>query len=834
MQQGQTPETLAQGEPAGDAKPQSKSIILFSDGTGNSSAKLFKTNVWRMYEAVDLGPPEPGERKQIAFYDDGVGTSGFKPLAILEGVFGRGLKRNVLDIYRYACRNYSPGADGAPKLEPGWVPGLNGIPDAGDEIYAFGFSRGAFTMRIAIAMIAKLGLVQSDNEEQLNRRSEEMYKVYRADYNPRVWESLGKWLRKVRGKTESEYKEARQRTLDAVRAKNFHPIIRFIGVWDTVAAYGGPVAEVTEAIDSWVIRLSMPNYKLADSVRCARHALSIDDERDAFHPLLWDELHEEELLAKPAPERTPWMVQERLEQVWFTGMHADVGGGYPDESLSYVSFLWMMEEAEYAGLRPVPTMLERFHALASSAGPIHNSRSGLGSYYRYQPRNIATWMEPIEDQLLVRRHPDLGRGLIRSVKLHESVAARIASGTDRYAPITLPACLEVVPPQRAGENSPPPTHSCSGKRPPLPLISKKLRDRFQDEAWNKARVEEMRPIWAIVGRRRIAYFISLFLTLTLVLMPIWDGWLAPPPVLSSGHGVAGQAIGLIGLLLPGFLTTIVGSWIDNPFWVLVLLATLVLSNGWATRLEQGLRDDTRRIWNRMVDLAETDAPQVNRQKPKGAKREAMRFLRWRLAPALIFAAMILFFLWLLLAVTTRFAVARYERGDRFCAVSAPVAETTASTFRFDTIGTCHSAKLMVRRNTRYIVEMFVNEPWRDGGHAADPRGLSASEIGVAGWLGVPFRRAVAANYLQPVSHIRGGDSGPAVQPLKLERGPMNHMWRGEFVADRTGALSLFANDSVLPFAIFGRQVEAFYTDAPGQNTGSAFVRITRAETVAAR
>ena len=86
-----------------------KSIVLFSDGTGNSSAKLFKTNVWRMYEAVDLGPPAAGAAPQISYYDDGVGTSGFKPLAVLGGAFGWGLERNVLDIYRFACRNYRDG-----------------------------------------------------------------------------------------------------------------------------------------------------------------------------------------------------------------------------------------------------------------------------------------------------------------------------------------------------------------------------------------------------------------------------------------------------------------------------------------------------------------------------------------------------------------------------------------------------------------------------------------------------------------------------------------------------------------------------------------------------
>ena len=72
-----------------------KNIVLLSDGTGNSAAKLSKTNVWRFYDALDLSDP----RKQIALYDDGVGTSSFKPLAIVGGAFGYGVKRNVLDLY---------------------------------------------------------------------------------------------------------------------------------------------------------------------------------------------------------------------------------------------------------------------------------------------------------------------------------------------------------------------------------------------------------------------------------------------------------------------------------------------------------------------------------------------------------------------------------------------------------------------------------------------------------------------------------------------------------------------------------------------------------------
>jgi uncharacterized protein (DUF2235 family) len=87
-----------------------KTIVLLADGTGNSAAKLFKTNVWRLYRALDQSDPPPtGERRQIAHYHDGVGTSTFKPLALLGGVFGIVLKRNVLELYAFLCRNYEPG-----------------------------------------------------------------------------------------------------------------------------------------------------------------------------------------------------------------------------------------------------------------------------------------------------------------------------------------------------------------------------------------------------------------------------------------------------------------------------------------------------------------------------------------------------------------------------------------------------------------------------------------------------------------------------------------------------------------------------------------------------
>src|SRR3954462_1104812 len=109
-----------------------RNIVLLSDGTGNSAGKLFKTNVWRIYDSLDLS-----NASQIASYDDGVGTSSVKPLAVLGGAFGWGLKRNVLALYMFLCRNYQDG----------------------DKICAFGFSRGAFTIRVLIKFVLSQGLI---------------------------------------------------------------------------------------------------------------------------------------------------------------------------------------------------------------------------------------------------------------------------------------------------------------------------------------------------------------------------------------------------------------------------------------------------------------------------------------------------------------------------------------------------------------------------------------------------------------------------------------------------------------------------------------------------
>ena len=284
----------------------SKKIVLFSDGTGNSSAKAQKTNVWRLFQGLDQTTID-----QIAKYDDGVGTSSNKYLAALGGAFGFGLKRNVLDLYRFVCRNWQHG----------------------DEIYGFGFSRGAFTIRVLIGLIAREGLITYRSEKELARNAAAAYRNYRSKSFPSRSPIViaMRWLRDVLIWTRDKitghrtYKQIAEQTSKANRAEI---PIRFLGLWDTVEAYGMPIAELKRGIDLVLWPMLFGDLILSPRVQRACHALSLDDQRTTFHPLVWDEVAEANMVAE---RKVP---PGRITQIWFAGVHSNVGGGYPEDQLS--------------------------------------------------------------------------------------------------------------------------------------------------------------------------------------------------------------------------------------------------------------------------------------------------------------------------------------------------------------------------------------------------------------------------------------------------------------------------------------------------------------------
>ena len=322
-----------------------RNIVVLADGTGNSASKAFKTNVWRLYQALDLTGSD-----QIAVFSDGVGTSQFRPFAVIGSALGFGVKRRVLALYKFLCMNYQEG----------------------DRIYTFGFSRGAFIIRLLVGLVAREGLVEFKSQEELDRNALAAYRAFRRKafpdsvWLPWVW--LGRNLRDrmVRGwnwltgsrSYEQVQPQKGPRSPDELT-------IRFLGVWDTVAAYGLPVDELTKAVNACIWPMIFTNKSLLECVEHARQAFSIDDERRTFFPIRWDET--ESTPNEKAAKRSP-----RLLQVWFAGSHSNVGGGYPDDRLAHIPLCWMIGEAAETGLVFNPDVVADYWDYASENGRIYD------------------------------------------------------------------------------------------------------------------------------------------------------------------------------------------------------------------------------------------------------------------------------------------------------------------------------------------------------------------------------------------------------------------------------------------------------------------------------
>jgi len=369
-----------------------KNIVLCSDGTGNKDIKDRGTNVFKLYEAVDIQGHKNGTLpKQVAFYDDGVGTSRLPLAKAIGGAFGRGFSANVKKLYRELVNVYEPG----------------------DKLYLFGFSRGAYTVR------ALAGLIQYCGVLDINAARYKERDILTAQIDT-CWEDFRKVAFKHsaaadrRGLTISAKEEAARKAATIIRRREYGAAkpdekvdISFIGVWDTVGAIGVPFDEMKEWI-SRVFPIWFTDNTLGPEVARACHALSIDDERRTFYPELWNEQGGKDI---------------RIKQVWFAGVHSNVGGGYPKQGMSLVTLDWMMTEAGQAGLRFIDEDLEFVHEHQDVHDKLYDSRSGLALYYRWAPRDIHRLC--IEHKITVPR-------------IHVSVFERIANGTSCYAPGNIP------------------------------------------------------------------------------------------------------------------------------------------------------------------------------------------------------------------------------------------------------------------------------------------------------------------------------------------------------------------------------------------------------------
>ena len=474
-----------------------KNIILCADGTGNKGGSTPNSNVYKVYKAVEKyfkGKAPDGFKvdEQIIFYDNGVGTEKNKYLRMLGGAFGFGFEDNVCDLYKFLARNYEPD----------------------DRIYFFGFSRGASTVRACNGFISICGLAKGKGLR--NRELDELVKEAFDAY-------------KVHGKKPEKSEELK-------KSKRSHGSIdiHFMGIWDTVVALGfpkrtdvaGPVSAIINAL-AWLaekgLDLIWPHsfycYRLTKNVTHAYQALAIDDERTAFWPFVWQEKGRE---------------ADTVEQVWFAGMHSNVGGGYPRSGMASVPLYWMMLRAEKKGLKFDDDVVQQAFEDSHIHGRMYNSRDGFAVFYRYHPRE----MEKLCD----------GR-LEGDIKLHRSVIERMNHRTANYAPGQLPGKFEVV-------------ESDIG-------VSPELRNPGKDPKWAKIRAEIDR--WVL--RRKGLYAGMLTFSLAIVIAA-YRFWLCPPKSMVR-EGFWGYLVDILDYILPDFFDGLINVAVAQNYYLFIGAAIVV-------------------------------------------------------------------------------------------------------------------------------------------------------------------------------------------------------------------------------------------------------------------
>ena len=274
-----------------------KRLAIFLDGTWNSVGD--NTNVWRLKSLCSAQSDDGAQ--QLVYYD--VGVNGF-----WGGVFGKGVVRNVADAYCWLVDNYSPG----------------------DEIFIFGFSRGAYTARSLAGLVMRYGLLKPGSPLGVKQ----ILGRYRAS-NTTLWKMIDD---PESGVEQTHSLEDRWLMKYSMRVP-----IKLVGVWDTVGSLGVPafnVAGISRSTFKWLdtgLRLSLQN---------AFHALSIDDHRKSFGPTLWTKRIPKDPTA-PIAEPRPL---SSVEQRWFAGAHGNVGGGYHNDLLAQIPLKWIMNKARLHGL----------------------------------------------------------------------------------------------------------------------------------------------------------------------------------------------------------------------------------------------------------------------------------------------------------------------------------------------------------------------------------------------------------------------------------------------------------------------------------------------------
>lgn len=827
-------------------KEPPKKIFLFSDGTGNSAAKLTKTNVWRMYEALDKSKPN-----QIAIYDNGVGTSSFRPLMLIGGAFGVGLKRNVLELYEFLCKHYN----------------------RGDQVYLIGFSRGAFTMRLLAALIGSQGIIRVGFEPgQVTPENLGHYSRLAYQRLTRAFPTRGNFviagLRHLRsGYSNIKAKlfgldpyEDIERCCHSINvppspmAGGLEPVvsdngersaeIAFMGLFDTVSAYGGPVKELTKAF-SWLFWPSEPtDWYIGDYVKKVCHALALDEPRQSFRPKLISEADPK--TGKWAdPSKAPTLEEgDRIEQVWFSGAHSNVGGGYPNDGLSMITLNWMIEQLQKKphSIQFNTDRLEAIKSAQNCCAPIYDPRRGVGGVYRYDPRNLRALTEDLINNVYVK-----------TPKLHKSVIDRVIENPG-YAPIAINK--EFVPVDNEGKDLSKGKEarykkqldfrllgdigiedSASTEHQPLEVAS--MFNGFIEKAWDR--------VWG----RRVVHIANMFVGLAILFAPlfVWLGVLEkfPPDAnCQQWHCFLQKPVASLANVLPGLASP----WIDAIRANMSIALTFI--GAWIGlfifgRYQKGRINLTlAQFWDALFEGKEDKL-----EEPEPSGIYALRnhptyiwFFQVLKNRVMVFAWGVVL-LYGLIAALNQGVIYLRDHSTPSLSTCKPPETGNSGLADADIRKLCNSLNFKVAQGQSYIItisptapdgeESCVSKignlefPWRDKSIAGSPDGLANRPDSAAARLGLktlsflswPIRRHLSTKLFAPVIRIgRSNPSYPETSPFQYwwdqEKGSY---WSARFTASQSGQAYYFVNDAM--WGPLGESLQNFY----GNNCGFAKVEI---------
>ncbi|KAK8224143.1 hypothetical protein BKA81DRAFT_404179 [Phyllosticta paracitricarpa] len=287
---------------------------IINEGTWLSPKWELQTpsNVTRIGRAILAEDAQ--DHPQIVYYQAGVGCGTSWVDHIIGGGVGAGLSENVREAYSFLANNYTDG----------------------DSIYLIGFSRGAFTARCIASLIGGIGLLTKDGLSYFSRVFEDWQNAGQQGYVPSIMNDVHEFeLDKVDSKNVDEYLNAYKKELMHLRMGLTREVkIKAIGVWDTVGALGIPTTPWLQSLGVPAFLRPLHPYRFMDTslgnhIEFAFQALALDERRTAYSPAVW---------SRPANCKTT------VKQVWFPGVHSNVGGSYEDTGLSDITLAWMMDQ----------------------------------------------------------------------------------------------------------------------------------------------------------------------------------------------------------------------------------------------------------------------------------------------------------------------------------------------------------------------------------------------------------------------------------------------------------------------------------------------------------